>query len=286
MTRGLGDCCLVTSLALAAAGCTDGPGRDAVPIPGGTFVMGTADTMIPALKARYGLDFPGIFVNESPAHQVTLSAFGMDRHEVTNGRFATFLTARPEWGPSGPAATETNGRYLSHWVGGRVPEGQEDHPVAFVTWHAAQQFCRWAGGRLPTEAEWEYAARGGGDHEFPWGDEPPSPARVNYHASNLDAPTAAGSYPAGALGLHDMAGNVWEWMLDAWQEPYPPGPAVDPVGGGPIPDDAIARVEGRRVVRGGSYGGAEVNLRTRWRDSHEALNAVAFVGFRCAYPAR
>ncbi len=125
---------------------------------------------------------------------------------------------------------------------------------------------------------------GGGDREFPWGDDPPDPGRANWFESGIGETTPVGSYPPGALGLHDMAGNVWEWILDAWG-PYDERPAIDPVAGGPVPVEAALSVEGRRVVRGASFGGSVVNLRTRWRDSHVVTNAVEFVGFRCAYPA-
>jgi formylglycine-generating enzyme required for sulfatase activity len=223
---------------------------DTVLVKGGTFRMGSPASAVPDLKRRYQVSFPGVFEDEVPARAVTVAPFRMDRHEVTNARFAEFVKARPEWG--------------AHWKLGSIPAGQEQHPVAFVTWPAAQAFCEWAGGRLPTEAEWEFAARAGGDAEFPWGDEPASPARANYGASGIGATRPVGSYAANPLGLFDLAGNVWEFTRDPW------------------PDAKGSR---RRAIRGGSFGGAPVNLRTRWRDSHEESNAVAFVGFRCAYPA-
>lgn len=253
-------------------------------VNGGSFLMGTPESGIGDLRARYDVSFRGSFENESHAHDVTLSSFRIDRHEVTNARFAAFVTVRPEWGPGRIAADLHNGKYLEHWASGSYPEGKGEHPVAFVTWHAAQAFCRWDGGRLPTEAEWEFAARGGDEREFPWGNELPSPDRANYGASGLRATTPVGSYAATAAGLHDMAGNVWEWVLDAWEPAYAPASRTDPIAGGPVRDDAIREVGGRRVIRGGSYGGAVVNLRTRWRDSHEVTNATDFVGFRCARP--
>ena len=91
------------------------------------------------------------------------------------------------------------------------------------------------------------------------------------------------SYPPNALGLYDMAGNVWELAMDEWKPGYPTEAQVDPLVGGAVPDDP-RELRGRRVLRGGSFAGAPVNLRTRWRDSHDVTNAVGFVGFRCAYP--
>lgn len=220
-----------------------------VDVPGGRFVMGTRAEDVDALKARYRVSFPGAFENETPAREVVVGPFAMDAHEVTNAEYARFVAERGEW------------RRES------VPEGfdaRPDHPVVFVTWHAAEAYCEWAGGRLPTEAEWELAARAGTDAEFPWGEELPTPERANYHASGHGTTTPVGSYPPNPLGFYDLAGNVWEWLLDEWESPG----------------------EERRSVRGASYGGSVVNLRTRWRDSHVVSNAVEFVGFRCAYPSR
>ena len=216
----------------------------AVLIPGGTFRMGTAAAAIPALKARYGVSFPGVFENEVPEHTVTLSAFRLDRYEVT---------------------------------------GVDGRPMASVTWNAAQKYCRSRGGRLPTEAEWEYAARGGTDAEFPWGNELPSPRLANYGRSDRREAVVPGTYPPNRFGLYDLAGNVWEFVLDAWEPTYPSEPQANPIAAGPVADDQIDAIIGRRAIRGGSYDGSVVNLRTRWRDSHPAGNAVPFVGFRCAY---
>jgi formylglycine-generating enzyme required for sulfatase activity len=256
-----------------------------VSIGGGTFVMGTSADAVPGLRTRYALAFPGVFENEVPAHRVTLGGYRLDRHEVTKARFSAFIAARPEWRKANVPAARQNGEYLNDWDGDRYATGEDNHPVVFVTWHAAQAFCRWAGGRLPTEAEWEFAARAGGDAEFPWGDMLPSPALVNFAASGRGGPVPVGSYPANAFGLFDMGGNVWELLLDEWQDRYRASGQVDPIAGGPIDDARLLAVTGRRALRGGSFGAAVVNLRTRWRDSHVVTNAVGFVGFRCAYPA-
>ena len=255
----------------------------AVAVTGGTFLMGTPAAAVAQLRERYQIGFPGVFEEEAPAHLVTVSDLFLDRHEVSNERFAVFLEDHPEWRKAEVPEDRHNGRYLEDWVDTTPPPAKRDHPVVFVTWHAALAFCQWAGGRLPTEAEWEYAARMGGDAEFPWGDALPSPEAANYFASELGTTSPVGSYAANAWGLHDLAGNVWELLLDGWA-PYPPEAQVDPVAGGSVAGPGLQLVAGRRALRGGSFGGAVVNLRTRWRDSHEVTNAVAFVGFRCAYP--
>ena len=260
--------------------------RARVQVDAGTFRMGVAASRIPPLRTQYDVNFPGSFENEIPEHIVSLSCFQIDCCPVTNERFAEFVFAHPEWSPAQLHPSMHNGQYLAHWINGAHPQEQADHPVVFVTWHAAQAFCRWAGGRLPTEAEWEYAARAGDDREFPWGDEPPSPERVNYSASGLGTTTPVDTYPPNPLGLHDLAGNVWEWMLDEWEPVYSNSdrPRTDPIVGGEVADDTFQDIEGRRVIRGGSFAGAVVNLRTRWRDSHIVTNATEFVGFRCVYP--
>jgi formylglycine-generating enzyme required for sulfatase activity len=272
----------LASVALAAGGDASGADSDAaVLVRGATFRLGTPPSAIPELKKRWGVSFRGVFEDETPDRDVTVGDFRMDRHEVTNARFLRFLAARPEWTRARLDPSMQNGHYLENLRDGQAPPGKAEHPVVFVTWHAALAYCRWAGGRLPTEAEWEYAARAGDPREFPWGDEPPTPDRANYKESGLGDTRAVGSYPPNPLGLFDMAGNVWELTLDAWGSG---GSAFRDLPTGSSPDD-LRGITGRRALRGGSFAGAPVNLRTRWRDSHEVRNAVAFVGFRCVYPA-
>jgi formylglycine-generating enzyme required for sulfatase activity len=270
----------VASLTSVAGSVHAGEPEATVLVRGGTFRMGTPAAAIPELKQRYAVSFRGVFEDEVPAREVSVGDFRMDRDEVTNERFLRFVAARPEWSRERLDPAMHNGHYLELLRNGQSPPGKETHPVVFVTWHAALAYCRWAGGRLPREAEWEYAARAGGTSEFPWGDEPPTPDRANYAASGVGDTRPVGSYASNLLGLRDMAGNVWELALDAWG-PAGPGPRDIPAGSSP---DDLRVVTGRRALRGGSYGGAPVNLRTRWRDSHEVRNAVAFVGFRCVYP--
>jgi formylglycine-generating enzyme required for sulfatase activity len=250
--------------------------------------MGTPAAEIPNLQARYGIGHAGLLTSEVPRHTVSLDRFYIDRYEVTNAQFLAFLEAQPQWRPDRIPDRYHNGDYLAHWQGAAYPPGQADHPVVYVSWYAAMAYARWAGKRLPTEAEWEYAARGGlGDVEFAWGSEPPDPSRANYAGSELGDTTPAGSYPANGYGLYDMAGNVWEYCLDEWQEGYyAHSPERNPVAGGSLyPGDTFLQISTRRAIRGGSWGGAPVNLRVAYRDSHPPDGAGPHVGFRCAKPA-
>ena len=220
--------------------------------------------------ARLGRDFPnagpgirGMLEVETPRHRATIGPYYMDKFEVTNYEFRRFLRLSPKWRdvltvPGDPALN--------------------DHPVTGIPWHAAAAYAAWAGKRLPTEAEWEFAALGGmADPEYPWGADAPDPSRANYGASGLGRTTPAGTYPANPYGLHDLAGNVWEYCLDPWQ-PYSDRPYRQ--------DEALIKAmfnaePERRVIRGGSYDGGAINMRVTARDSHKVSDPKPFIGFRC-----
>jgi formylglycine-generating enzyme required for sulfatase activity len=211
-----------------------------------------------------------VFAPELPRHTVDVAAFRIGRYEVTNAEFHDFTRARPAWRADRIPDALHNGKYLAHWTEGRPPAELASHPVVNVSWYAADAYCRWRGGRLPSEAEWELAARGGLAGEvFPWGAAMPDSAIVNWSGSGHEAPVRVGRYPPNGFGLHDVAGNVWEYVQDAWRDSY-----AHPVPSDPRPE--------RRVIRGGSYGAAAVNMRVRYRDSHPAVGAGPHVGFRCA----
>jgi formylglycine-generating enzyme required for sulfatase activity len=253
-------------------------------IPGGTFDMGTPADQIEALQRQYKVSFAGLFTAEVPRHTVQLAAFYIDPYPVTNAAFKAFLADQPAWQPEHIPDRYHNGDYLKHWTAGTYPPDKADHPVVYVSWYAAVAYAQWVGKRLPTEAEWEYAARGGLiDAEFPWGNDLPTPELVNYHASNIGDTTAVGSYPPNSYGLYDMAGNVWEYCVDEWQaDYYAISPMKNPVAGRNLFEDkGYDQVTTRRVIRGGSWGGAPVNLRVVYRDSHPAEGAGPHVGFRC-----
>jgi formylglycine-generating enzyme required for sulfatase activity len=249
--------------------------RDMARIPGGTFRMGSDEKALLREFPGAGEGLKSMLLSETPAHDVSILPFWIDRCEVTNAEFRKFTHARPGW-----SKERVGGSYLRHWERDRFPEGQAHFPVTFVTWEAAAAYAEWAGKRLPTEAEWEFAARGGLDNpRYPWGDQDPSPRRANYRQSGMHGPVAVGAYPSNPYGLFDLAGNVWEFCLDEWTDRYPPDPQRQT-------EEDLRRLRatraGRRVIRGGSFGGDAFNLRVTARDSHRVDNPVAHVGFRCA----
>jgi formylglycine-generating enzyme required for sulfatase activity len=262
------------------------PETTMVLIPGATFEMGTDSSEIPSLQQAFDIGHADLFSAEVPKHTVAIDAFYLDKYEVTNRAFKQFLDQNPQWQPDRIPGRYHNGNYLKHWHRGDYPEAQADHPVVNVSWYAAVAYCQWVGKRLPTEAEWEYAARGGlTGKAFPWGDEPVDKTRANYGKSGIGGTTPVGSYPPNGYGLFDMAGNVWEYLADEWK-PYPSAAQVNPVAGENLfLDGTFLAVTTRRVIRGGSWGGAPVNLRVAYRDSHPPDGARDFVGFRCARSA-
>ncbi len=215
-------------------------------IPGGEFVMG---------KDEEGVS--------GPAHKVYIDSFYMDKHEVTNAQYLEFCTQ------TGRATPE-------FWDMNEFHSGPDfpDHPVTGISWRDAAAYAEWAGKRLPSEAEWEYAARGGlVGMNYPHGDELDS-AQANYTLAGLEGTVAVGSFLANGHGLHDMAGNVWEWVADYYDgEYYRNSPPKNPSG----PDDGKFK-----VIRGGGWHSGPYCNRVYYRNALPP-NWVDFaVGFRCA----
>jgi len=234
-------------------------------IPAAIFTMGTDSSQVAALMVQFNTRRREMFASELPAHRAEVTPFAIDRTEVTNAAFKGFLDAHPEWTAARIPPARQNGDYLKTWSGGTYPAGEANLPVTFMTWDAATAFCKSQGKRLPTEAEWEFAASGGRRVEFPWGDAMPDKTSANWSGAGIGRAAPVGSFPA-ASGLYDMAGNVWEFVQDEWTASYADS----------------TRSPGRRVIRGGSFEGAAINLRVRFRDSHPEIGAGPHVGFRCA----
>jgi len=261
-----------------------GPQSDSmVLIHGGTIQVGIDASEIPHFEKIFDITNAQLFQDEVPKHSVTLDDFYIDKYLVTNGQFKRFTDASTEWRPGHIPPELDNGNYLRHWTSSDALTVKAEHPVVNVNWYAAVAYCRWAGKRLPSEAEWEYAARGQRNALFPWGDETVDKTRANSAASRLGTRSPVGQYPPNRYGLFDMAGNVWEFLAGEWK-PYPSTPQKNPVAGENRFLDGMAfmQVRTRRVIRGGSFDGAPVNLWVEYRDSHPPNGSREFVGFRCA----
>ncbi|HEY3594373.1 MAG TPA: bifunctional serine/threonine-protein kinase/formylglycine-generating enzyme family protein, partial [Polyangiaceae bacterium] len=214
----------------------------------------------------------GTFLMTSDRRTVHVDPYYVDKLPVTNREFALFLEVTG-YRPSDAGAD----RFLSHFRAGKVPRGHGLHPVVYVSWDDAHAYAQWAGKRIPSEAEWEKAARGTDGRKYPWGRSEPGSSKANY--GNRDGGTApVGSFPEGAspYGALDMAGNVWEWCEDYdVPEFYEEGP----------PNNPCNVQKGERallVMRGGSYMYGARSMRTYSRTSFEAHYRFAGGGFRCA----
>ena len=242
--------------------------------------------LIPAGEFQMGSNDPEAENDEQPVHTVYVNAFLMDETEVTNVEYQKFVRANPRWGKRSIDGAFHNGKYLDHWNGDNYPIGKENHPVAHVSWYAAMAYAGWVEKRLPTEAEWEYAARGGlVGQKYPWRGDVIDRGRANY-GRNVGDTTPVRRYPPNGYGLYDMAGNVWEWCLDEYDKDfYARSPRDNPLSGGPSVDWIISNFTGvttHRVLRGGSWFSNPRSLRAASRDRYGPTSSSLGVGFRCA----
>jgi formylglycine-generating enzyme len=226
-------------------------GKDGAPmvlVPAGEFTMGS----------EQGDD------DEQPVHRVFIDSFYLDTFEVTNGRFAKFVEAIQSEPPWGFADQET-------------PVVHAEQPVRWVNWLEATGYCLWAGKRLPTEAEWEKAARGTDGRIYPWGNEPPTPTQAVFglkEGAETVSPIGNRDPGRSPYGIHDLAGNLYEWVADWYDEAiYTPNPTIDPRG----PAEGALKVQ-----RGGSYLNNPYRLRASFRTKSDPTEHAPNVGFRCA----
>ena len=232
-----------------------------IEIPAGNFLMGSLESDIDASD------------HEKPQHTVYLNSYQISKYEVTVGQFKQFVkmtgyqtdAEREGWGHGYNTTTRTfvQGKYSWKTPGFKQ---NDNHPVVCISWNDAAAFCSWAGGRLPTEAEWEKAARGTDGRKYPWGNNTPECNLLNFWGYNVgkqycvSSTTVTGSYPAGAspYGVMDMAGNVWEWCNDWYNRYYySSSPTNNPQG----PNSGLYR-----VMRGGRWGSSANTVRCGFRD--------------------
>lgn len=240
--------------------------------------------LIPAGEFQMGSNDPEAQNDEQPVHAVYIDAFFMDKYEVTNLEYQEFILANPRWGKNRIDSRFHDGDYLRLWRGDDYPGGRPNHPVESVSWYAAMAYASWVGKRLPTEAEWEYAARGGlAGKRFPWGDVIDT-GKVNYD-QNVNDTTAVGTYPPNQYGLYDMTGNVDEWCLDEYNEDfYSSSPRQNPISGANSVDWVInnfTNVKTKRVLRGGSWYKPPIAQRVTYRNWVLPVFTDNSVGFRC-----
>ena len=228
-------------------------------VPADTFQMGCD----PLHNAGYSCNY-----EETPLHLVYLSSFWIDKYEVTNSQYAECVA---DYGCRTPQDYSSN--YRGSYYGNPT---YANYPVIYVTWYQASNYCSWTGGRLPTEAEWEKAARGRNPQAYPWGDSPADCSMANSGSCEGDT-TQAGNYPLGAskYGAMDMAGNVSEWVGDWYDEGYYwSSPTDNPVGPANGND---------RVTRGYSWNFENSYVRTASRGGAPEDANANDLGFRCVY---
>ena len=238
-------------------------------IPAGTFEMGSSDAESPY---------------EQLGHTAHVDAFYMDTHPVTNLEYQKFLIENSSWQKTRIEDQFHDGDYLLNWDGNNYPAGQASHPVTWVSWYSAMAYAMWVGKRLPTEAEWEYAARGGLlGKKYPWGNLL-SAANANYDR-NIGNTTVVGKYAANGYGLYDMAGNVWEWCLDLYDDDfYFTSPRKNPRSGTNEPEwimENFMDITSERVLRGGGWSASPQAICVAHRFRLLPMNTTYDYGFRC-----
>lgn len=298
-------------------------------IPAGEFLMGSTKKEVRDAEEKWGLE-EGLLESETPQHAVYVDAFYIDKYEVTNAQYKKFVNETGHRAPTIPTKEEVivalksessesgfvfsqntknaiiqeNARTLSPWAwkDGTYPLGKSNHPVVLINWHDAQAYANWAGKRLPTEAEWEKAARGTDSQFYPWGNDwdetrcnsaerialkplPTLQASLEWfhgewenlvpikRAQNTTVPI--GSYRKGRspYGVHDMAGNVFEWCADWYDKDYYSySPKRNPQG---------PKNGNTRVLRGGSWNYPGFKLRSTYRNMHAPSIGGPPNGFRC-----
>ena len=243
--------------------------KNMVLIPAGKFEMGSNDNDS---------------IYKQLVHTWHVEAFYMDTHAVTNHEYQLFLIENISWQKGRIQDKFHDGDYLLDWNGNNYPVGRGNHPVTWVSWYSVMAYAMWVGKRLPTELEWEYAARGGlSGKKYPWGDQI-SAAKANY-GRNIGDTTAIGKYPANGYGLYDMSGNVSEWCLDLYDDDFFfASPRKNPRSGTNESEWIINNfmdIKTERVLRGGGWSTSPQGICVSNRYLLSPRNTIYDYGFRC-----
>ena len=278
-----------------------------VRIPAGEFRMGTDEKPSPDVKKVFSYTSHGrskpyyypsggykdVHDNEKPVHTVYLDVFYIDTYEVTNAQYKEFVDANPEWSKTNIDERFHDGDYLRLWEGNTYPKWAANHPVVYVSWYAAMAYAEWAGKRLPTEAEWEKAARGGLiGKAYPWGNSIDA-SKANYQM-NFASTLPVGTYAPNNYGLYDISGNVWEWCLDEYDPDfYKNSPPRNPIAdanansiAGVLANAKMAPRENLRQFRGGSFRTNPLDVRVSLRAGGPPVCTISGLGFRCVRDTR
>jgi formylglycine-generating enzyme required for sulfatase activity len=248
---------------------TDDAGVSMALVSEGEFTMGSdVDTVLAECQKYKRHCEPDDFIDEEPLHQIYLDAYYIDKYEVTNALYKACVGE----GFCGPP--QENGSYdrVHYYDNSEF----DNYPVISVDWNQAKTYCEWRGTQLPTEAQWEKAARGPDGRTYPWG-EGPDCSKANYKGCQSDT-AVVGGYESGIspYGLYDMAGNVWEWVADWYSDAYyQSSPLSNPLG----PESGELKL---KIFRGGSWAKDEISLRSAHRGWLAASLWSNLVGLRCA----
>lgn len=246
-------------------------------IKGGMFIMGIDSNRLKSYTTLFNVT-PDIISQEYPHVKVSIASYYLDKYEVSNAQYKTFIEANPQWSKHNIPDSLHDGNYLKEWTGNEYPKGQANYPVVYVSWHAALAYANWQGKRLPTEAEWEYAANNNSPAPlFPWGNQSPNPKKQNFINSNIGHPVHVNQYKSNDYGIYHLADNVSEFVADQWwQDKYA---EMNDVTGKKYTSHSEPN---NIVVRGGNYNSPPAELRTTYRHKHNRTECSGLIGFRCA----
>lgn len=220
---------------------------------------------------------------------VYINAFYIDKYEVTNAQYKEFVDANPDWTKDNISSRFHDGNYLVNWTNNSFPGDKANHPVIYVSWYGASAYAQWVNKRLPTEAEWEKAARGGVEgQKYPWGNIIDD-SKVNYslNVGITGSTTPVGDYPPNGYELYDMIGNVLEWCLDEYDKDYYDEPEKDNPFSGDVSIEGTANnyksINSSRSLRGGSWvQSGQPRITITYRRGNDPASTSHLTGFRCA----